>query len=63
MNAYFNIKKYLQKPLEFSFLPTKNSYLQLLKETSIMYTTDDKLSVKVVLKNSERNFIGQFVKP
>jgi len=63
LNAHFNIEKYMQKPLEFSFLPTKNKYLQLIKDTSIMYATDDKLSVKVVLKNSERNFIGQFVKP
>ena len=63
LNAYFNIEKYMQKPLDFSFLPTKNSYLQLLKETSIMYTTDNKLSVKLVLKNSERNFIGQLIKP
>ena len=63
LNAYFNIEKYMQKPLDFSFLPTKNTYLQLLKETSIMYTTDNKLSIKLVLKNSERNFIGQFVKP
>ncbi len=61
LNAYFNIEKYIHKPLEFSFLPTKNSYLQLLKETTIMYTVDSKLSITVVLKNSERNFIGQFV--
>ena len=63
LSAYFNIEKYMQKPLEFSFLPTKNSYLQLLKETSIMYTADNKLSVKLMLKNSERNFIGQLMKP
>ena len=63
LNAYLNIEKYMQKPLDFSFLPTNNYYFQLLKETSILYTTDNKLSIKLVLKNSERNFIGQLVKP
>jgi len=63
LKAYLNIEEYLQKPLEFSFLPTKNGYWQLIKDTSIKYAANDKLSVKVVLKNRERNFITQFVKP
>lgn len=63
LNAYFNIKKYMQKPLEFSFIPTKNSFLQLIKDTSVQLSNKNELFVKVNLKSAKRNFIGQFIKP
>lgn len=63
LDAYFNIEKYMQKPLEFSFIPTKNSFLQLIKDASIQLSNKNELSIKVNLKNAKRNFIGQFIKP
>jgi len=62
LNAYFDIETYVQNPLEFSSLPN-NTYTQLLKDTSIQLSEKNKLSVTITLKDSDRNFIGQFIKP
>ena len=45
LDAYFNIDKYIQKPLEFSLIPTKNSFLQLIKDASIQLSNKNEFSI------------------
>ncbi|AUP77365.1 hypothetical protein [Flavivirga eckloniae] len=63
LNAHMDINRYLENPLEFSLIPVKNNYLQLLGRTSAKLTTNDELLIQVWLKESNRNFLGQFIKP
>ncbi len=63
LNTHIDINKYLENPLEFSLLPIKNDYSQLLKNASAKLTTNDELLIQVRLKEDNRNFLAQFIKP
>ncbi|WP_340198573.1 hypothetical protein [Ascidiimonas sp. W6] len=62
-NAHINIHSYLENPLEFSLLPIKNDYLQLVESVSAQLTINDELLIQLRLRNNGRNFLGQFIKP
>jgi len=62
LRAYFNVEKYVENPLDFS-LPVDNKYIPLFKDASIKYANNDQLSVKLILKDSDRNFIAKLIKP
>jgi len=63
LRAHLDINSYLETPLEFSVIPIKNDYFQLLKNASATITTDDELSIQVRMKDTNRNFLGLFIKP
>ncbi|MCF6347960.1 MAG: hypothetical protein L3J20_06645 [Flavobacteriaceae bacterium] len=63
LKGYFNIEEYIQNQLDFISLPSENEHIKLLKETSFQLSNKNKLSVKVNLKNANRNFLGQLIKP
>ena len=63
LNAYFDIEKYMQYQLGFTFLPTEKKYIELIKKTSIQLSEKDELSLEIDLINKKRNFLGQFIKP
>ncbi len=63
LNAYLDIKKYLENPLEFSLIPVKNDYFKQLDKASVNLTTHDELLIQVSLKENNRNFLGQLIKP
>ncbi|NMH88367.1 hypothetical protein [Flavivirga algicola] len=63
LNTYIDISKYLDTPLEFSLMPNKKDYFQLLKDVSAKLTLSDELLIQVRLKENNRNFLSQFLKP
>ncbi len=63
LNAYLEINKYLEHPLEFTSIPIKDDYLQLLRDVSVRLTTNDELFIQLRLKEKNRNILGQFIKP
>jgi len=63
LKGYLNIEVYLQNQLDVMQLPLNNKYIDLFKETSVQLSNKNKLSIKVLLKNRNRNFLGQLIKP
>jgi hypothetical protein len=63
LNAYLNVEKYLENQLDFLSFPSDYNFVKLIKEASIQLSDNNELSAKVILKNANRNFAGQLVKP
>lgn len=61
-SLFLNIEKYLGNQLDF-YTIKQNERVNLLKNAFVSLSNDNKLSVKVRLKNISRNFAGQFIKP
>ena len=62
LNFYFNIEKYLQKPLDFPLKKEQIKVLNLIKTTSIGWSDENQFSLKIALKDVDRNFLGQLIK-
>ncbi len=63
LKVQIDIHKYFENPLEFSLIPVKNKYFQLVRNASATITTDDEVLVQVRMRENNRNSIGQFIKP
>jgi len=62
LKGYFNIEEYLDNQVDVIHMPMDNKYIQLFKEASFQKSNKNKLYIKVYLKNTDRNFLGQFIK-
>jgi len=63
LKGYFNIEEYLNNQVDIIHLPKDTKYIELFKEASVQLSNKNKLYIKVQLKNTNRNFLGQFIKP
>ncbi len=62
LNFYFDMEKYLQKPLDIPLKPKQLKALNLIKNSSIHWSENNKFSLKIELKSKDRNFLGQLIK-
>lgn len=62
LNFYFNAEKYVENPLDIPLNKDQKKFLKLIKTTKISWEDDNQFSLKIDLKNTKRNFLGQLVK-
>jgi len=63
LKAFLDLQRYIETPFEFSPTTAKNSYVHLIKNTAIELSSNDEFFMQVRLKESNRNFLGQLIKP
>ena len=63
LNFHLDIEKYLQQPLDIPLKKKQVEVLNLIKTTSVQWSKDHQFSLKIVLKDVDRNFLGQLIKP
>lgn len=61
LSFYFNAEKYMKNPLDIPLNRDQEKLLKLVKTTNIEWTEKNIFSLKIALKNTNRNFMGQLI--
>jgi len=62
LKIFFNTEKYLENPLDIPLKADHEKLLKLIKTTNLVWASNNQFSLKINLKDSGRNFLGQFIK-
>ncbi|MET2985935.1 hypothetical protein [Aureibaculum conchae] len=62
LNFYFNAEKYMENPLDIPLNKDQKKLLKLVKTTKLDWTENNEFSLKINLKNTNRNFLGKLIK-
>jgi len=63
LSGYLNMDSYWQSPQQFSFLPIEYPFFTMMKDASIQISENNEFLLQINLKNKNRNFLGQYVRP
>ena len=62
LNFYFNAEKYMESPLDIPLNKDQKKLLKLVKTTKLYWTESNEFSLKINLKDANRNFLGKLIK-
>lgn len=62
LNFYFNVEKYMETPLDIPLNKGQEKFLKLVKTTQLDWAENNEFSLRINLKNTRRNFLGQLIK-
>ncbi|MDY7397017.1 hypothetical protein UMM65_17360 [Aureibaculum sp. 2210JD6-5] len=62
LKFYFNVKKYMETPLDIPLSKDQEELLKLVKATKLEWAKDNQFTLKINLLDESRNFLGQLIK-
>ncbi len=63
LSGYISIDNYMQSPQQFSFFSTEHPFFTTVKDASIQISENNDFLLNINLKDKNRNFLGQYMKP
>ncbi|RPD95965.1 hypothetical protein EGM88_10875 [Aureibaculum marinum] len=63
LNFYFNVEKYQKKPLDIPLNKIQKKMVKLVKTTTLEWKENNQFFLEINLKDKNRNFLGQLLKP
>jgi len=63
LNFYFDVEKYLQRPLDIPLKKEQVKVFNLIKTATVQWSGKNQFLLNIELKNTHRNFLGQLIKP